>query len=99
MKKNYFDNFNNVQTEKEMLEVVRNLPIGQFRALVKAVGEVVNEFSKMTDNETQEEAENWHKRETPRCKSSYEPWVDENTGKIITHLPKPNDGEKVLKAG
>jgi hypothetical protein len=33
------------------------------------------------------------------CDDEYEPWVDENTGKIITHLPKPNQGEQVEKAG
>ena len=32
-------------------------------------------------------------------KSQYEPWIDKNTGKIITHLPKPNNGETVMKGG
>ncbi len=31
--------------------------------------------------------------------TAYEPWFDEESGKMISHLPKPNDGESVTKGG
>lgn len=38
-------------------------------------------------------------REKEIDKLEFEPWFDKNSGKIITHLPKPNEGEEVMKGG
>lgn len=65
--KNYLDKLNFAETEEQIFGIVRNLPIGHFRSLVKCVGIVIDEFQKMTDV-TIEENDNWHKREIPRCK-------------------------------
>ena len=102
---NYFGRFNNVKTENDMLNLARNLPIGHFKALVKSVGIVIEEFANLTnkmpdpskcDQLPEVDLSNEiRKSDYGKCKGCGSYRCQNHSDDI--HLPPPNQGEKVMK--